>query len=268
VLLLALAVLVTGATLAGGLALARLAGAWRADLRLVAILRDAPARPSGPDGLIAAVRALPGVAEVRYVASEAALDELRAALGSRGEGLDRLPANPVPARLEVWPAAELDAAALRALTETLARLPPVDEVQAATGWVEPLERLDRGVRLGGLGLGACLGLAALGAVATAGAAARGAGRDEVAVLRLAGVPELALALPPVLQALALAALGAALGLGLLVLGSEPGAPWAGPWLRATLGLDPLPLLPSPWLASLAGGAAALALAGALAAGRP
>jgi hypothetical protein len=89
----------------------------------------------------------------------------------------------------------------------------------------------------------------------------------VSILRLAGVPAFRLAAPPVLQGVGLAALGSLLGLAVLLLASEAGAPWTGSWLRAVLGLDPLPLLPSSWLATLTGGGAALGLVGALAAGR-
>ncbi len=266
-LLSAVAVLVTGGTLAGDLALDLSEAAWRAELRLVVVLRDAGPRPEAPDGVVARARALPGIAEVRYVGPAVALAELRRLLGPRGEGLDHLPSNPLPARLEVTPATTMGAADLQALVETLDRLPGVTEVQAAFGWVEPLERLRRGLRLGGLALGAVLGLAALGAAAGATLAARRAGAAEVSILRLAGVPAFRLAAPPVLQGVGLAALGSLLGLAVLLLASEAGAPWTGSWLRAVLGLDPLPLLPSSWLATLTGGGAALGLVGALAAGR-
>jgi cell division protein FtsX len=267
VLLSALAVLVTGVTLAGDLALGLSEAAWRAELRVVAVLRDAGLRPEAPDGIVARARALPGVAEVRYVGSAVALAELRRLLGPRGEGLDRLPSNPLPPRLEVTPASTMGAADLQALVEALDRLPGVTEVQAAHGWVEPFERLRRGLRLGGLALAAALGLAALGAATGTTAAARRASAEEVSILRQAGVPEFHLAAPLVLQALGLATLGSLLGLAVLVLASEPGAPWVGSWLRAVLGLDPLPLLPSPWLATLTGGGATLGLVGALTAGR-
>ena len=97
--------------------------------------------------------------------------------------------------------------------------------------------------------------------------ARRAGAEEVNILRLVGVPGLRLAAPVVLPAIGLAALGSLLGLTALILASEPGGPWTGGWLRTVLGLDPLPLLPPSWLASLASGGAALGLIGALAAGR-
>ena len=267
VLLSALAVLSAGATLAGDLALAGAEAGWRASLRLVVVLRDAGPRPEGPDGIAGRARALRGVSAVRYVAPDVALAELRQLLGPRGDGLDRLPSNPLPARLEVTPAATLDAAGLETLVATLDRLPGVSEVQAPRGWVEPLERLRRGLRLGGLALAAGLGLGALAAAAGATAAARRAGADEVSVLRLVGVSEPRLAAPLVLQAVGLAGIGSLLGLALLLLASEPGAPWTETWLRSVLGLDPLPLLPSRWLAGLTSGGAALGLVGALASGR-
>jgi len=267
VLLSALAVLVAGGTLAGDLALGRAEAGWRAELRVVAVLRDSGLRPEAPDGIVARARALPGVAEVRYVGPAVALAELRRLLGPRGEGLDRLPSNPLPPRLEVTPASTAGAADLQALVEALDRLPGVTEVQAAHGWVEPFERLRRGLRLGGLALAAALGLGALGAVTGTTAAARRASAEEVSILRQAGVPEVRLAAPLVLQALGLATLGSLVGLAVLLLASEPGAPWVGTWLHGVLGFDPLPLLPSPWLATLTGGGATLGLVGALAAGR-
>lgn len=264
VLVTALAVLVTGGALAGRAALARAAAAWRTELRVVAVLREAAPRPEAPDGVVAAARALAGVAAVRYVAPAEALAELRQRLGPQGVGLDRLPSNPVPARLEITPREDLDAAGLAALVRALAGLPGVDEVQAALGWVEPVERIDRGLRTGGLALGAALALGAVTAAAGATAAARDRGADEAAALRRAGVPAWRLGLPLALQALVLGAVGALAGVGLLLLGSEAGAPWTGAWLRAALGLDPLPGLPPLWLAGLLGGGTGLGLLGALA----
>jgi cell division protein FtsX len=260
-------VLVAGATLAGDLALGLSEAAWRADLRIVAVLRDGGARPEAPDGIVARVRALPGVAEVRYVGPAVALAELRRLLGPRGDGLDRLPSNPLPPRLEITPATTLGTQELRILGEALDQVPGVTEVQAAFGWVEPLERLRRGLWAGGFALTGALGVAALGTAAAATTAARRRGAQEASILRLAGVPGFRLGVPPVLQAVVLVTVGALLGLGALLLASEPGAPWVGGWLRTVLGLDPLPLLPSAWLGSLTGGGVALGLIGGLAAGR-
>jgi cell division protein FtsX len=271
VLLAALAVLVAGATLSGRQALAGLTAGWRADLRIVALLREDTTRAGGGAGIVPDVRALPGVAAVRYVSSREALAELRQYLGAQGQdgdGLDRLPVNPVPPRLVVTPAPATSAAGLRALVEALGRVPAVEEVQSAVGWVEPVERVERGLARGGAGLAALLGLAALGAIGGGTSLARQRRADETAILRSAGVPESRLWSPLLLQAIVQGAAGAALGWSCLVLASDVGAPWTADWLRATLGMPSLVPPPGPLTAALFGAGAAGGLAGGLLAGRP
>jgi cell division protein FtsX len=271
ILLTAMAVLAAGATLSGRTALARLTADWRADLRIVALLREDSARAGGGAGLVPDVRALPGVAAVRYVSSREALAELRQYLGAQGQdgdGLDRLPVNPVPARLVVTPAPATSAAGLRTLVEALGRLPAVEEVQSAVGWVEPVERVERGLARGGAGLAAILGLAALGAVGGGTSLARQRRASEAAILRSAGVSESRLWSPLLLQAVVLGAAGAALGWSCLVLVSEVGAPWTADWRRATLGLPSLVPPAGPLTAALLGAGAAGGLTGGLFGGRP
>jgi cell division transport system permease protein len=270
VLLVGLAVLATGATLLGGQALTRLVAQWRADVRIVAVLGDGGAT-NGASQLVPAARALPGAAAVRYVSGREALGELRqylAATGLDGDGLERLPLNPLPARLVVTPASDVPAAGLNDLVAALRRLPGVETVQAAVGWVEPVERLQRGLARVGLGLGGLLGLAALVAVAGSTAVARDRRREETAILRQAGAPEWTLHVPLILQATTLAVAGASLGVAALVALSETAAPWTGAWLRDTLGLVVLPALTGPLGAALLGGSVALGLLGGLTAGRP
>lgn len=268
VLVAALAVLVAGGALLGLAVLERLTAAWHADLRVVALLRADPARAEAPAGVVAAAQALPGVAAVRYVSPAEALGDLRRDLGPAGAGLERLPANPVPARVEVTPAPGLGAAGLRGLIDALRRVPAVEDVEAAVGWVEPSERVERGVRVGGLVLAALLAVGAVTAIAGATGVARRARADEAAVLRLAGAPEAAVRGPLVLQAVLQGVAGAGLGWGALVFLSEVGAPWGGAWLHVTLGVPVLPLAGWPLGAALLGGGAAAGFLGGLGAGRP
>jgi cell division protein FtsX len=271
VLLTALAVLVVGGTLAGREALGRLTRAWRAELRIVAVLRDEGPRADGAQALLAGVRGLPGVGGVRYVSSPEALAELSsylARLGIDTDGLGRLSVNPVPARLVVTPAPGTGAASLRALTETLGRLPGVETVQAAVGWVEPVERLERGLTRGGFALGGLLGLAAVVTLGGASVLARQRRVDETAILRLAGTPETLLRAPLLLQSAVQGAAGAALGWSALVLLSEAAAPWTAGWLRSALGLGPLPAPGWPLTGALLAGGVAGGLLGGLGAGRP
>ena len=144
----------------------------------------------------------------------------------------------------------------------------MSEVQAAHGWVAPFERLRHGLRLGGLALAAGIGLGALAAATGAAAAARRANADEVTILRLAGVPALRLAAPLVLQALGLATLGSLLGLAGLSSRPSPARRGSGPGSGPRWDSTPCRCSRPPGSAGLAGGGAALGVAGALAAGRP
>lgn len=254
ILITALAALVIGGTLLGLVALARLTTAWRGELRVVVTLQDDSGRPSGEDGVAGAARALPGAGDVRYVSSAEALDDLRRYLGPAAAGLDRLPANPVPARVEVTPAAGLDSAGLRVLVEALRRLPGVEDVQAAIGWVEPAERAARALRVCGLALGAAVGGVAVLAIASATRLAR-AGHG--------GSPEADVRGAHVVQAAVLGVAGAALGWALLLLGSELAAPWTGRFVRETLGLTPLPAPAWSLVAALLGGGAMAGVVGGL-----
>ncbi|HEV8672605.1 MAG TPA: permease-like cell division protein FtsX [Methylomirabilota bacterium] len=252
VLLGALAVFVLGATLLGLEAFGRLTAAWQADLRIVALLRADPGRAESPVRVLPAIRVLPGVAAVRFISAADALAELRRYLGPAAAGLDRLPVNPVPARVEVTPALPATAAGLRALVDTLGRLPGVEEVQAAIGWVEPAERVEHGLRRVGLTLGSLL---ALGAVVAIAAATGVAAQRQAAEGRGWS--------PLLVQAVVQGSAGAALGWSALVLVSEAGAPGAAAWLRAALGLVPLPTPGWPLGAALLSGGAVLGLVGGL-----
>jgi cell division protein FtsX len=268
ILLVTLAVLVTGATLVGLEALGRVTGAWRAELRIVALLGDAPGRPAAPTTLVAAARALPGVASVRFVSAAEALADLRRYLGPTAAGLDRLAVNPLPARMEITPAPTVDAARLAALVESVGRLPGVETVQAAAGWMAPAERLARAVSMGGLALGALLALAALVAIGGATRAARQGRADETAVLRLAGVPEGRVSAPLLLQAVLQGGAGAALGVAALLLVTDAGSPALAGWLRTTLHLVPLPWPGWGFGLALLGAGVAGGVLGGVGAGRP
>ncbi len=269
ILLVALATLLVGGVVLGLRVLARQTAAWRAELRLVAILHGEVGAADGAGGehpVVAAARALPGAAAVRYVSASAALAELRGYLGPAGAGLDRLPVNPVPARLEVTPAGALDAARLGLLVAALGRLPGVEEVQAATAWVGRVERVERLLRVAGLGLGAALGLGAVLAIAGATAVARERRADEAAVLSLAGVPWIRVQGPLLLGAVVQGGAGAALGWSALLVATEVGAPWTGPWLSSTVGLAPLPAPEWALVGGLVGAGATAGLLGGLAGG--
>ena len=262
----ALAVLVAGVTWIGLEVLAQRAAAWRSDLRILVILAEAPRQPEAPTGVVAAIRALPGVAGGAYVGPDAALERLRRYLETSGAELGRLPANPLPARVEVLPAPNVTAEGMEQLLARLGQVPGVIAVEAAVDWLAPLERGARVARRAGWTLAAILGTAALLTMAAASRTATRRAREESAVLELVGARRVTLWLPRALGGLALGGFAAGLGLGLLALAGRAPGGWLAVAVGETVGAAALPALPPRLLAVLLGLglAAGLATAG----GRP
>jgi cell division transport system permease protein len=241
---------------------------WREQLRIVVYLREEP--PSlEREALTGRVQSLPGVAHVRYVSKADALEVVRRELGDQAAIVDTLPANPLPASLEVTPA--VDAAtpqATRILIERLGTLPEVEEVQGGTVVVERLAQLQRLLQLIGLGVGGLLGLAAVLTVTTATTLVLHARREELEIMRLVGASETVIRLPLLLQGIGQGLLGAALALAALVTAYRLARPQLGPLVTLTLGLPDMAFLSLGGAgALLAGGALLGGLGGWLARGR-
>src|SRR5439155_69764 len=71
-------------------------------VRIVVYLKR---EPSAPEAVLGRVRAIPGVSGVTYIAKADALRALKQVLGKDASVVDHLPANPLPASLEVTPSA-------------------------------------------------------------------------------------------------------------------------------------------------------------------
>src|SRR5882672_4840241 len=82
--------------------LGRAVAQWRDRVRIVVYLKR---EPPAPDGVLGRVRAMPGVSGVTYIAKADAMRALKQVLGKDASVVDHLPANPLPASLEVTPSA-------------------------------------------------------------------------------------------------------------------------------------------------------------------
>ena len=212
---------------------------WRDRVRIVVYLKR---EPSSADvaTLLERVRATPGVAGVVFVGKAEALRGLKQLLGKDAGVVDQLPANPLPASLEVTPAA---AAATpegaRELVARLAALPEADEVAGSIDWVEQLSLWQRLLTTIGLGVGAVLGIAAILTVTTATTLVLHARRHETEIMRLVGASEMTIRLPLLLQGMMQGLVGAVLALATLVLTYSLVAPRLEPLVNLTLGLSQL-----------------------------
>jgi cell division transport system permease protein len=212
---------------------------WRDRVRIVVYLKREPSSPDAA-ALVERVRATQGVAAVTFVSKADALRGLKQVLGKDAGVVDQLPVNPLPASLEVTPAAAAatpDGA--RDLVARLAALPEADEVAGSADWVERLSQWQRLLATIGLGVGAVLGIAALLTVTTATTLVLHARRHETEIMRLVGASEVTIRLPLLLQGMMQGLVGAVLALAALVLTYSLVAPRLEPLVNLTLGLSQL-----------------------------
>ena len=230
--------------------LARAVANWRERVRIIVYLRREPGATEA-QALVERVQAVPGVAGVLYISKTDALKSLKEVLGKDASVVAQLPANPLPASLEVTPAA---AAATpegaRALLARLSTLPEAEEVAGSVDWVERLSQWQRLVTTIGLGIGAVLAVAAILTVTTATTLILHARRQETEIMRLVGAPEATIRLPLLLQGMMQGLLGAVLALAALVGTYALVAPRLEPLVNLTLGLPALRFLPPVNLAVL------------------
>src|SRR5881628_148086 len=217
--------------------LGRAVAQWRDRVRIVVYLKR---EPPAPEAVLGRVRAIPGVSGVTYIAKADALRALKQVLGKDASVVDQLPANPLPASLEVTPAA---AAATpegaRELVARLAALPEADEVAGSVDWVEQLSHWQRLLTTIGLGVGAVLAIAAILTVTTATTLVLHARRHETEIMRLVGASEVTIRLPLLLQGMMQGLAGAVLALVALVVAHSLVAPRLEPLVNLTLGLSQL-----------------------------
>lgn len=222
--------------------LGRAVGQWRDRVRIIVYLKREPAAAEVP-ALVERVQGVPGVAGAVYISRADALRALRQVLGKDASVVEQLPANPLPASLEVTPAAEAATpAGARALVTRLSALPEVDEVAGGVDWVERLSQWQRLLATIGLGVGAVLALAAILTVTTATTLVLHARRQETEIMRLVGAPELTIRLPLLLQGMMQGLVGAVLALAALTATHSLVAPRLEPLVNLTLGLSRIAFL--------------------------
>ena len=241
---------------------------FRERVKLVVYLKREPGAVDA-NALVERVRAMPGVAAVRYVGKAEALTTLKQMLGKDAAIADTLQ-NPLPASLEVTPTAEgatLDGA--RALVTRLSALPETDEVGGGVEWMERFAHGQRLLWLFALGVGAVLAVAAILTVTTATTLVLHARRDEMEIMRLVGAPELVVRLPLLLQGMMQGLLGAMLAIWVLVACYALIGPRIEPLVSETLGVARLTFLrPHNVISLMLAGTLLGGVGGWLARGRP
>ena len=215
---------------------------WRNRVRIIVFLKR-EAGTVDADALVERVGAMSGVASVRYVGKAEALGTLKQVLGKDASVADQLPANPLPASLEVTPTAEgATPEGARALIARLGALPEADEVGGGSEWIERLAQGRRLLNAIGLGIGAVLALAAILTVTTATTLVLHARRQEMEIMRLVGASELVVRMPLLLQGMMQGLLGAMFAIWVLIGAFTIVGPHLEPLVHEALGVERLTFL--------------------------
>jgi cell division transport system permease protein len=157
-----------------------------------------------------------GVAEVRLVTEEEALERFRKGVARGAAFLEGLDENPLPASLEITLVPERQSAAgMRIVTASLEGLAGVDDLASGQDWVEGYLRAVALVRGLGFGLGVILMLATLLIVANTIRLAVVARSDELEILALVGASRGFVSVPFLLEGLLQGVAGGVLALVLL-----------------------------------------------------
>ena len=165
--------------------LQRVGGGWDQGAQISLFLKlDAPR--TAAETLAGQIRAMPGVARVRYISPAAALKEFKR-LSGFGNTLDLLNSNPLPAVLLVRPAGHTaQPRATQDLARTLGKLPGVAQAQFDLEWVRRLDAILRLAQRGVLILALLLSIAVLLVVGNTIRLAILSRRAEIEVIKLIG----------------------------------------------------------------------------------
>jgi len=163
-------------------------GRWKSDLRVSVYLVDG-ARVADVDALYDKVAALRGVARVERVDKEEALRRFRASFKDLADLPSELPANPLPASLEVV----LDSGPMardtaRAVGDAVASAAAVEEVRYDQEFLDRVDALLDIARWGGAGLGLVVLTAVAFVVSGVLRLTVYARRDEIDIMHLVGAP--------------------------------------------------------------------------------
>jgi cell division transport system permease protein len=176
-------------------------------LQVTAFLEEGLA-PEGQQELARVAATVEGVASVRLVSKEEALERFRRGVGRGGALLEGLSENPLPASLELTlEPGRRSAAGLEIVVTSLEGLPGIAELSSGADWVEGYLRALALVRGIGIGLGAILALATLLIVANTIRLAILSRRDELEILSLVGASRVFVSTPFLLEGLLQGATG-------------------------------------------------------------
>ena len=187
-------------------------------VEIVAFLED-DLSAAGADSLMAELRNIPFVQDIRYVHPTKALERLKTEFGNRSYILDALDQNPLPASLEVIlkPQYRLKDRVI-SVAERIEQMRGVEDISYGRGWITILEKMVRVFALVDIVVGLVVGIAAVVTVSYTVRLTLFARRDLIRVLKLVGATDFFVMAPFILEGLIHGIVSIAFSTGVLYLG--------------------------------------------------
>ena len=207
------------------------------------------------------------VSALEAVSKEDALKRFRQNFATLAEAAGGLPANPLPASLEVRLRPDANPTEVAALADQAATLAGVADVRYDRQWIQRLMYAVDVVRAGGFTLAALLVFAATLTVASVVRLALVARREEIHIMQLVGAPLAYIRGPFVVEGLIQGGMGAMLALVILWITFLLVKSRADVWLAGAVDPSALGFLSLPTGAALLAAGAAVGAAGGFVAAR-
>lgn len=206
------------------------------------------------------------VGAIESVSKEEALRRFKENFGRLAEAAADLPANPLPASLEIRLRPDADPSQVESLAQRVTAMPGVADVRYDRQWIERLMYVVNIVRAGGFALAALLVFAAALTVASVVRLALVARREEIHIMQLVGAPIAYIRGPFVVEGLIQGGIGALAAIIILWITFIAVRGRADTWLAGAIDQSALVFLSVPAVAGLlAAGIGVGALGGYIAA---
>ena len=213
------------------------------------------------------LRRSPVVSALEAVSKEDAMRRFKQNFETLAAAAGDLPANPLPASIEVRLRRNADPSEVAALADGAAKLAGVADVRYDRQWIQRLMYAVGVVRAGGFALAALLVFAAALTVASVVRLALVARREEIHIMQLVGAPIAYIRGPFVVEGLIQGGIGAAVAVGMLWITFFVVRRRADAWLAGVIDSSALGFLSWPTVVALLAAGAAVGAVGGLIAAR-
>ena len=195
-----------------------LIGAWQKGIRMMVYLKAGTSEAGRLDTKFK-LQSIAGVQEAVFISKEEAMQRLKAQMQHHASLLDNLKVNPLPDAFEViLQASARTSSELQFLSERIADLPTVEEVEYGRQWIQRFSSLINLFSLAGYAIGGMFFLGTVLIIANTIRLVLYSRRDEIEIMRLVGATDRFIKIPFYLQGMIQGGAGTIVGLGILYIG--------------------------------------------------